>query len=207
MTFKITTQIKFKNGLFYEAMQNSGCKNQSEFASYLGMCPTDVGRILNFKWYPDNLQYLKTKKKWKRIEKKICDLTGYLLEDIFPPELKKANLEEKENVLVFTNEVDLNRLQERGLLTVQGQRPAEELMANEKWIAFDALLKTLTSREMKIIKLRYGLGEHEQMTLEAIAKMFNISRERVRMIEAKGMKKLRHPVRKELIEAIREQIK
>lgn len=59
----------------------------------------------------------------------------------------------------------------------------------------DALLATLTPREEKIIKMRYGLLDNIQRTLEEIGKEFGITRERVRQIEIKAIRRLRHPSR------------
>jgi len=57
------------------------------------------------------------------------------------------------------------------------------------------VLSTLTYREREIIKLRYGLGAGYTYTLEEVGKIFNVTRERVRQIEAKAVKKLQHPIR------------
>ena len=57
------------------------------------------------------------------------------------------------------------------------------------------VLKTLTYREREIIKLRYGLEDGYTYTLEEVGKIFKVTRERVRQIEAKAVKKLQHPIR------------
>ncbi len=57
------------------------------------------------------------------------------------------------------------------------------------------LLKTLTYREREIIRLRYGLGDGYTYTLEEVGRIFKVTRERVRQIEAKAVRKLQHPVR------------
>jgi len=57
------------------------------------------------------------------------------------------------------------------------------------------VLSTLTYREREIIKLRYGLGDGYTYTLEEVGRIFNVTRERVRQIEAKAVKKLQHPIR------------
>ncbi len=57
------------------------------------------------------------------------------------------------------------------------------------------LLKTLTFREREIIRLRYGLGDGYTYTLEEVGRIFKVTRERVRQIEAKAVRKLQHPVR------------
>ena len=59
----------------------------------------------------------------------------------------------------------------------------------------DGLLKTLTYREREIIRLRYGLGDGYSYTLEEVGRIFKVTRERVRQIEAKALRKLQHPVR------------
>jgi hypothetical protein len=58
-----------------------------------------------------------------------------------------------------------------------------------------SVLDTLTFREREIIKLRYGIGDGYTYTLEEVGRIFRVTRERVRQIEAKAVRKLRHPVR------------
>ena len=57
------------------------------------------------------------------------------------------------------------------------------------------VLKTLTPREAKVLKLRFGLEDGRQRTLEEVGKEFDVTRERIRQIEAKALRKLRHPSR------------
>ncbi len=57
------------------------------------------------------------------------------------------------------------------------------------------VLDTLTFREREIIKLRYGIGDGYTYTLEEVGRIFRVTRERVRQIEAKAVRKLQHPVR------------
>ena len=57
------------------------------------------------------------------------------------------------------------------------------------------VIETLTPREQKVIRLRYGLDDCHPRTLEEVGKEFNVTRERIRQIEAKALRKLRHPNR------------
>ena len=57
------------------------------------------------------------------------------------------------------------------------------------------VLETLTDREQKVLRLRFGLGDGGPRTLEEVGKEFNVTRERIRQIEAKALRKLRHPSR------------
>ena len=59
----------------------------------------------------------------------------------------------------------------------------------------DEVLHTLTPREMQVLKLRFGFDDGRTRTLEEVGKEFNITRERIRQIEAKALRKLRHPSR------------
>ncbi|MEZ6107101.1 MAG: sigma-70 family RNA polymerase sigma factor [Pirellulaceae bacterium] len=64
----------------------------------------------------------------------------------------------------------------------------------------ESLLKTLTYREREIIRLRYGLGDGYTYTLEEVGRIFKVTRERVRQIEAKAVRKLQNPVRSRMLE-------
>ncbi len=59
----------------------------------------------------------------------------------------------------------------------------------------DDVLMTLTEREEKVLRLRFGIGDGYPRTLEEVGQIFNVTRERVRQIEAKALRKLRHPTR------------
>jgi len=64
----------------------------------------------------------------------------------------------------------------------------------------DTVLKTLSYREREIIKLRYGIGDGYTYTLEEVGRIFRVTRERVRQVEAKAIRKLQHPVRARTLE-------
>ncbi|MFN9605088.1 MAG: sigma-70 family RNA polymerase sigma factor [Planctomycetota bacterium] len=70
----------------------------------------------------------------------------------------------------------------------------------------DSLLKTLTYREREIIRLRYGLTDGYSYTLEEVGRIFKVTRERVRQIEAKAVGKLQNPVRSQMLEGFLKQV-
>ncbi len=70
----------------------------------------------------------------------------------------------------------------------------------------EEVLKTLTYREREIIKLRYGIGDGYTYTLEEVGKIFKVTRERVRQVEAKAIRKLQHPVRARKLEGFLENL-
>jgi RNA polymerase primary sigma factor len=64
----------------------------------------------------------------------------------------------------------------------------------------DEVLATLSEREAKVLKLRFGLEGNKQMTLEEVGKVFGVTRERIRQIEAKALRKLKHPSRRKKLQ-------
>ncbi|MFO0858812.1 MAG: sigma-70 family RNA polymerase sigma factor [Phycisphaerales bacterium] len=76
-----------------------------------------------------------------------------------------------------------------------GGEPADQAAQEMLKQRIEAVLKTLTYREREIIKLRYGIGDGYTYTLEEVGRIFKVTRERVRQVEAKAIRKLQHPVR------------
>lgn len=64
----------------------------------------------------------------------------------------------------------------------------------------DEVLATLSEREAKVLKLRFGLEGSKQMTLEEVGRVFGVTRERIRQIEAKALRKLKHPSRRKKLQ-------
>ena len=75
------------------------------------------------------------------------------------------------------------------------QSPADVAESNMLREQLIQVLSTLTPREEKVLRLRYGLDDSHPRTLEEVGKEFNVTRERIRQIEAKALRKLRHPNR------------
>ena len=59
----------------------------------------------------------------------------------------------------------------------------------------NAVLRDLTEREARVIRLRFGFDDGKARTLEEVGNLFDVTRERIRQIEAKALRKLRHPTR------------
>ncbi len=79
----------------------------------------------------------------------------------------------------------------------ESQSPYEAVQNRELTGRVNDILETLSDREQKIIRLRFGIGEKAEYTLEEIGKLFNVSRERIRQIEKKALNRLRHSSRRD----------
>ena len=78
--------------------------------------------------------------------------------------------------------------------------PYEEILESQLEEKTGGILTTLTDREERIMKMRFGIGEEVEHTLEEIGRAFKVSRERIRQIEKKALKRLKHPTRKAALE-------
>ena len=67
--------------------------------------------------------------------------------------------------------------------------------------ATDEILGSLTAREAKVLRMRFGIGMNNDHTLEEVGKQFDVTRERIRQIEAKALRKLRHPSRSDVLKS------
>ena len=90
-----------------------------------------------------------------------------------------------------------------GLQVLQelGREPTSEEIAKRMDIPVS---KTLTPREERVIKMRFGIGDGSEHTLEEVGQSFQVTRERIRQIEAKALRKLRHPSRSRKLKAFLE---
>ena len=82
--------------------------------------------------------------------------------------------------------------------------PAEAVINLNLKDQTESVLKTLTPREEKVIKMRFGVGDGSEHTLEEVGQNFAVTRERIRQIEAKALRKLRHPSRSRRLQAFLE---
>ena len=73
--------------------------------------------------------------------------------------------------------------------------PIEAAVSTNRCGRTSAALKSLSPREELILRMRFGIGEGPEQTLEEVGRSFNVTRERIRQIESKALQKLRHPSR------------
>jgi len=79
--------------------------------------------------------------------------------------------------------------------------PTENAVTHSLEDTAQKVLATLTPREERVLRMRFGIGEHSDHTLEEVGQDFDVTRERIRQIEAKALRKLRHPSRSKRLEA------
>lgn len=187
-TIPVTACMKLRHGVLHELAKKMG--SQKAAADALGVHPVDFGQWCNLKRTPPKTW---SPEKSLAFSQKIMELTGKSVDEIWPDWLDDA--------LGFDTQGEQTRsLSARELKAIPSSSasPAIDIDRESLGRAVEDTLRTLTFRERQIVKLRYGLGNSSvPKTLQEIGDAFRISRERVREIEVKAMRKLRSPARTE----------
>jgi len=87
---------------------------------------------------------------------------------------------------------------------VKAENPLDTAVIEALRESTHEVLQNLTDREQKVLRMRFGIGMNTDHTLEEVGKQFNVTRERIRQIEAKALRKLRHPSRAQKLKTFAE---
>lgn len=183
-------EIRVKNNNILKRIENAGYKTVKEFCDLneeLNGKQTSIYNVINMKESPMNQNSGKFK-QWVEDAALILDC---MPEDFFTDAQLNAVLETNKRVF----QVDENEMRLM-LESHPDHMLLEDIVAKEekKKLTME-MLETLTPREAKVLTVRFGLGDTEPLTLEQTGKLFDVTRERIRHIEAKALRKLRHPSR------------
>lgn len=178
---KIAIESKAKNGLLLSILRERGWR-QADLARAAGVCPAEASR----------LALLKFREISETALEKMAAALSVLPEDLVPPDLRRWS-PEKPLVRVAEVEVPVSVLLSEG---VQVPLLAESNVDLDKVAVKDEveylLNETpLSSRDRRVVKMRFGIGYEREHTLASVGKQIGCTRERVRMIEAKALTKMR----------------
>lgn len=134
---------------------------------------------------------------------KIAIILEKQIDWLFPPVLldsvKRGVFSKRERILrepeiIFLTDKEMQRLEETKLLE-SGEDFFRIAQQRDLHSQVESVLDTLTPREQRVIRLRFGLDDGVSQTLEQVGVEFKVTRDRIRQIEAKALRKLRHPTR------------
>jgi len=197
---KVRIIARIKNENFHSARIAAGFSTLVSLSKASGIAPGTLGCYENFISCPrtafknfNNTNDLNFRRAEKllRLEK----LLGKKIEELFPPEYEVAISNKIRNRIEFVrDQLYLPTTKELLLLPTPEEEDPETLAIKEDLRkAVIESFKLLTHRETVVLKLRFGLGEDGEFTLEEIANKLKITRERIWQIEAKALRKLKHP--------------
>lgn len=186
MTKDYFVEIKIKNNYLMRAMHRAGIFTAADLSRASKVTQTKVGKYLNLSFAP-----LNEAGEWRADVIRISETLKCLPEDLFPKQHISTPL--VKNKASFEASIDdVSEFLSGNASTAR--TPIERIIEDEdKTIIQRVLTNTLTTREERIIRLRFGIDMDEDATLEVVAKEFDTTRERIRQIEAKAIRKLMHP--------------
>lgn len=159
-------------------------RNQADAARRLGIKPTDLGPLLNMRRWP-RLKNGEWGTVAKRIAAQLVETEEYLFdEDLYGRRPSAISIE-----------IDRHALEAAGMFALPPATPEQEAMAVERTEELANSLGLLSPREQRVLVRRYGLDSNGEAQLEEVAKEFGVSKVRIQQIQAKALRKLRHPQR------------
>lgn len=183
-------KVTVKNNLLASAIEDAGYAGWggiTRCAKDAGIPITALGNLVNLKLAP-----LTAEGEFSRYAKAIMELLGAAPSDLWTTEQLTMSLEKNSAERSVSSEVVKDLLDWRNERLIDS-RPEDAVDAKMRERAIREVVKTLTRREEHILTKRFGLGSQGEMTLEEVALEEGITRERVRQIEQKAMRKMRHP--------------
>ena len=206
---EITAITRLKHADLHEAAKRIG--SQSALARHLGVSAQEIGMWVNLTRCPPTEP--RERSRWTEeflhtFEVKLLDLTGKTLDELFPAELRdNAAFLESPKKFEQRSKVKAQALLDyaehtRERMETQANCLITEVVDNsERDASIEKVMRSLTYREREILKLRFGLGDGESHTLEETARIFKVTKERIRQIETRAIRKLQNNTRSDLIKA------
>ena len=183
-------KVSVRNNLILKAIEDQGHESIKHFCEVYDLKAIDVRNVINFLRRPmqPNGEFCKTANK-------LMEALGAAPTDLWTVEQLELGLT-RNSVQREIGQKALDSLlgMENGEM-IAIESPDESVLNKEKNLAVLDVVSSLTLREQKVLQLRFGLYGEEEHTLEETGKIIDVTRERVRQIEVKAIRKLRHPSR------------
>jgi RNA polymerase sigma factor (sigma-70 family) len=171
------------NGKMRDARKTKGL-SQEQLADMLGMNIAYLQKIEGIRAFPTESQALQ-----------ISDILGVDAEILFPKWMKNNTIKGRSNFNYYMD-MEQKAFESREVLELTAPTTEIDLVEQEDLRrVLNEVLNTLNPREKKIIEMRFGLKNEKPKTLEEVSKEFGVTRDRIRQIEARALRKLRHPSR------------
>ena len=198
-------KVTVRNNLLLTAIEEAGYKSVASFARAIGYSHQEMQRFVSLRKSPINVNG-----EFCTCAKHIMEALGAAPHDLWTTEQLTMNLHRNSIESVITTKflLDANAMQSvlgGNVLQLEGatyedvETPEEAQVKKELSTLTVANLNSLTSREANVLRMRFGIGSEHEHTLEDTAKRLRVTRERIRQIEAKALRKLRQPSRMEKV--------
>ena len=187
-------RLKFiiKNNLILTAIEDMGYTNLHKFSKDTHVSLTGLYDLINLKDPPIGVGG-----NFSKVAKQLMEALGACPTDLWTEEQLTLTLKKNSQEKNLSKEALRVALRSDARSLIGLDYPEQEVAEKEAVQAVSEALDSLTPREAKILKLRFGIGEEDEHSLDEVGEKFEVSRARVRMLEMKALRKMRHPSRSE----------
>jgi RNA polymerase sigma factor (sigma-70 family) len=189
----VTIKAAIKHGDLHKAIKKLG--SSKALAEHLGVDSGSISEWYGYKSCPP----IVPSRHWPQsrideLERKLFALTGKLLDDLFPATIRDRAFLDMDKNVEATKEIDSHHLlgTVRSVQRIAQQEP-DVVEVAELQEAVHSALNSLSWREKEVVKMRNGIGVDKPMTLDEVGDVLRITKERVRQIEGKALRKLAAP--------------
>jgi len=183
-------KVSVRNNLILKAIKDQGYTNLNKFSKECEVPITGLYDLVNLKEAP-----LTVEGEFSKSAKLLMESLGACPVELWTEEQLTMKLKNNRVERELSKEALQTALQSNARSLIGLDYPEQELDEQESARAINNKLNSLTPRERKILELRFGLNDNEAYTLEEAARLLGYSKERVRQIEAKALRNMRHPSR------------
>jgi hypothetical protein len=190
--------LKIRNNLILRLIEAAGFKTVGGFCRHHRFCAADVGALVNCRQNPllsRNSSHGKAG-EWCKAARDLAGALGVTPWDLFTADQVLHQLPMNKGSIELS-EGDVALLASGGFVSALPSGDAEARADLD--LAIEGVLRTLTPREAEVIRRRFGLDGKGGQFLDDVGRAFNLTRERIRQIESKALRKLRHPTRAKIL--------
>lgn len=184
-------RVSVRNNLILKAIEDQGHESIKHFCEVYDLKAVDVRNVINFTKRP-----MQPNGEFCTTANKLMEALGAAPTDLWTVEQLELGLT-RNSVERVVGQKALDSLlgMDNGEM-IAIESPDEAIMNKERNLVLLGVVSSLTPREQKVLQLRFGLYGEEEHTLEETGNIIDVTRERVRQIEAKALRKLSHPSRR-----------
>ena len=191
-------ELRLRNNRILKHIEALGFKTRAEFCRAYGLHYSQINDLVCMR--EPALKAKKNRKGGWEAERavitRLTDIFGCSVEDLFNDRQLIADFKATKTVAEMDEPPVLSLEHDEVKMLTSPETPAHTVAFQDAQDAIGDALHELSPREEQCLRLRYGLGGAEEHTLEQLGDIFKVTRERVRQIEAKALRKLKHPSRK-----------
>ena len=187
-------KVTVRNNLILKCIKDFGYTNLNKFAKATGTSITGLYGLVNLMEPP-----IGVKGEFSKSAKELMEVLGACPSELWTDEQLTLRLDSNRTERVMSKEALQIALNSNARSLIGLDYPEQEMVEEELKTIVSDRLDSLTPREADILRMRFGFDEGDGRSLEEVGAAFKLSRERIRHIEARALRKLRHPTRSDAL--------